>query len=499
MAFGVDRAAVLCLFLALWVLACSGPVEQTVSDRGTRPNIILVLADDLGWGDLRAYHPESVIATPNIDRLAREGMRFTDAHSSSSVCSPSRYSLLTGRYAWRARDRSRALRYFAPPLIELGRLTLPELLRDAGYATAAIGKWHLGLNVPAVGGGHVRRRDGRVDAEPDFSAPIEDGPLDFGFDRYFGAQLENVRAFVRDRHFVDTPRPTASGKFRVDGWREAQKGKIHLAEALDVVERLHGEEPDRPFFLYFATHYPHQPYAPAVSIDGTPVRGTSGAGPRGDLVVELDVVLGRLLDLLNRLDLARETLIILTSDNGPNVSADGAEETGAHDPSGVWRGGKGSIWEGGHRVPFIARWGDGTEAGSRIRPGSVNRQLIGLQDLMATVAELIEKPLPAGAAEDSKSFLPVLTGAGEASPREHLVHRSATGQFAVRSDDWKLIRDGNAVLGDRAAVLGPSGSRLHDLAADPGETIDLSTRHADVVARLEALFDNVVGVDAAAR
>ncbi len=489
----VDRAAVPCFGVALFAtLACSVVTERADLGSGAPPNVILLLADDLGWGDLRAYDPRSRIPTPNIDRLAREGMLFTDVHSPSSVCSPSRYGVMTGRYPWRVRASGRALRYFAPPMIEAGRLTLPELLRRGGYATAAIGKWHLGLNVPATGGGHVRGR-GRLSAEPDFSAPIEGGPLDHGFDSYFGAQLDSVRAFVRDRRYVGLPLPVsagnfqASGKYRVAGWREPRKGKIQLDEALDVVERLHAGVSGRPFFLYFATQYPHQPYSPAVSVAGTRVRGTSGAGPRGDLVVELDVVLGQLLERLEVLGIARETLIILTSDNGAVTAAgDGAA---GHDPSGGWRGGKGSIWEGGHRVPFIARWGDGTEAGSTIRPGSASVRLIGLQDLMATVAELIGEPLAADVAEDSESFLPAL--AGEASPtREHLVHRSVAGQLAIRSGDWKLIQDGPHVS-HRGVVIGPAGPRLYNLADDPGETIDLSARHAGVAARLAALLDTV--------
>ena len=484
----------LCLGAVLGAaLACS-ETTPTEPEFGRFPNVILVLADDLGQGDLRAYRPDTVIPTPNVDRLAREGMRFTDAHSPSSVCSPARYALMTGRYAWRAGSDGRALRYFDPPLIEVGRLTLPELLRRAGYATAAVGKWHLGLNVPALGGtGYARMRGQRLPANPDFSAEIEGGPLDLGFDSYFGAQLTSVRAFVRDRRFTSTPRLSPDGEdFRVAGWRAAQRGKIQLAEALEVIERLHTETPGRPFFLYFATHYPHKPFAPAVAVDGTPVRGTSGAGPRGDLVVELDVVLGRLLDRLDALDVARDTLVILTSDNGadPRPTRAGrafrVNPDHDHDPSGGWRGGKGSLWEGGHRVPFIARWGDGTAAGSTIPPGTVSHRLIGLQDLMATAAELVGAPLPSDAAEDSASFLAVLLGRDAAPPRQEMMHRSADGRFAFRHGDWKLILEPRTAAARSAPPR--RGKALYNLADDPGETVDLAARHPDVVTRLTARF-----------
>ncbi len=503
--------------VVLAAFACSDTSRKTDSASGRPPNVILLLADDLGWGDLRVYDRSSVNPTPNIDRLARQGIRFTDAHSPSSVCTPTRYGILTGRYAWRTRLESRVLRYFDPPLIETGRLTLPEMLRRRGYATAAIGKWHLGLNVPAKDGSGFARMDGRhLPPDPDFTAPIQGGPLDLGFDSYFGAQLARVRAFVRDRHFIGKPVPDpARARFLVAGWDESQKGPIQLAEAEAVIERLLAGDPERPFFLYFAVQYPHRPYVPAAQIADVPVAGTSGAGPRGDLVVELDAVLGQLVKRLEVLGIARDTLIILTSDNGAEAGAEtgadaggaetgaeagaepGAEVAGGHDPTGGWRGEKGSPWEGGHRIPFIARWGDGTAAGSVIPPSSVSGQLIGLQDLMATVADLIGEPLPPDAAEDSESFLSALVppegkqgapGRQGAEPiRRHIVHHSVRGRFAIRRGDWKLF------LGRPPAPGGPAGrragARLYNLTEDPREVNDLFRDHPEVVAQLTALLD----------
>ncbi len=472
--FGVLALAFTC--------ACSNTPVAPESPERRPPNVILVLADDLGVGDVRAYAPESVIPTPNIDRLAGQGIRFTDAHSPSSVCSPTRYGILTGRYAWRTSLETRVLRYFDPPLIEAERLTLPELLRRRGYATAAVGKWHLGLNVPAEGRGFARLAGRDLPPDPDFAAAIQGGPLDLGFDSYFGAQLARVRAFVRDRHFVGKPvRGRAGKRFLVPGWDESQKGPIQLAEAMAVIDSFHGADPERPFFLYFASQAPHTPYVPAVEIAGMPVAGTSGAGPRGDLVVELDAALGQLMKRLEELGIARDTLVIFTSDNGGEVTG----ETHGHDPSGGWRGRKGGIWEGGHRVPLIARWGDGTAAGSTIAPGTTSDQLVGLQDLVATLADLLGEQLPPDAAEDSESFLPALLGRQDAPPgRRHLVHHSARGRFAIRRGDWKLILASPTRGGGRQ-----TRAQLYDLAEDPGEIADLSDDHPKIVAELTALLE----------
>ena len=460
---------------------------RTDSGSERPPNIILLLADDLGNGDLRAYDPESVIPTPNVDRLAEEGIRFTDAHSPSSVCTPTRYGILTGRYAWRTRLQRHVLKFFDPPLIEPDRLTLPGMLRRRGYTTAAIGKWQLGLSVPTTDGRGFARMDGLyMPPDPDFMAPIQGGPLDYGFDTYFGAQHHRIQAFGRDRRFLSTPiRKRAGMRYFSPGWDESQKGPIQLAEAVEWIERVHAEDANRPFFLYFASQAPHTPYSPAVSIAGIPVAGTSGAGPRGDLVVELDVTLGRLVRCLDDLGIAGNTLIILTSDNGPEVVG----ETYGHDPTGGWRGGKGSLWEGGHRIPFIARWGDGTEAGSVIPPHSASRQLIGLQDLMATAADLVGEPLPPNAAEDSESFLPALLGRQGAEPnRRHIVHHSKKGHFAIRRGDWKLI-----------CGRARAGAQLYNLAEDPREANDLFRDHPEIVARLTALLDRDRRVGRSAR
>jgi len=451
------------------------------------PNIILLLADDLGWGDVRAYNEASVIPTPNIDRLARQGIRFTDAHAPASVCTPVRYAIMTGRYAWRTRLDERVLKYFDPPLIEPGRHTLPEMLRARGFTTGIIGKWHLGLNVPIRGGGDFARMSGEtLPTDPDFAAPIQGAPLDYGFDTWFGAQLRRVRAFVRDRHFVGEPQLSTDGReFRVAGWDESQKGPIQLAEALKFIERSNARHPSRPFFLYYASQAPHAPYNPASSIARIPVANTSGVGPRGDLVVELDVILGQLMSKLDTLGIAKETLIIFSSDNGPNL----AGKNTRHDAAGGWRGEKGSNFEAGHRVPLIARWGDGISAASTIPPGTVSDDLIGLQDLMATLAELTGASLEPNTAEDSASFLPAMLGRStDEAARRHFVHHSAAGEFAVRKGHWKLLFDSSLDARSPASVSG-AGGQLFDLSADPSEMNDRYASHPEVVATLKALME----------
>jgi arylsulfatase A-like enzyme len=451
------------------------------------PNIILLLADDLGWGDVGAYNEASVIPTPNIDRLARQGMQFTDAHAPSSVCTPTRYAIMTGRYAWRTRLDERVLKYFDPPLIEPGRYTLPEMLRDRGFVTGIIGKWHLGLNVPTRGGDGFARMSGEaLPVDPDFGAPIQGTPLDYGFDTWFGAQLRRVKAFVRDRHFVGEPRLSLDGReFRVPGWDESQKGPIQLAKALEFIERSHAQNPNRPFFLYYASQAPHAPYKPASSIAGIRVANTSGVGPRGDLVVELDAILGQIMSRLDTLGIAKDTLIFFSSDNGPNLTG----ENTRHDAAGDWRGKKGSNFEAGHRVPLVARWGNGTSAASTIPPGALSGDLIGLQDLMATLAQLTGASLAPNTAEDSASFLPAMLGRpSDEAARRHLVHHSAAGEFAIRKGRWKLLFDSSLDARNPESVSA-AGGQLFDLSADPSETNDRYANHPEVVATLKALME----------
>ncbi|MEE8467632.1 MAG: arylsulfatase, partial [Planctomycetota bacterium] len=394
------------------------------------PNIVLILADDLGIGDLGCYNPASKIPTPHMDRLASGGMRFTDAHSPSGVCTPTRYGVLTGRYCWRSRLKSGVLWGLSRNLIDPQRLTLPDLLRERGYRTGGVGKWHLGLG----------------EEEPaDYSRPFTLSPLSHGFDTYFGipASLDmEPYVYLLDDWVVQAPSSTValSHHRRRNGggfWRAgpAAPDFRHVevlprlaARAAEFVERSHRDQPDRPFFLYFPLSAPHTPWLPTEEH-----RGRSGAGYYGDFVCQVDDAVGQVMAALERQGIVDQTLVIVTSDNGSHWPDADIEKFG-HDANLGYRGQKADIWEGGHRVPFLVRWPGVTP------PGAVRDDLLCLTDILATCAELTGATLPDDAGEDSLSQLAVFKGRKlPRSPREQVVHHSINGTFAVRRGRWKLI------------------------------------------------------------
>lgn len=506
------------LLAALFGLA-GAPWARAASDL---PNIVYILADDLGYGDVGCYNPNSRIPTPNMDRLAEEGMRFTDAHSSSAVCTPTRYAILTGRYAWRTRLTHRVLDGFDPPLIEAGRLTVPELLSQHGYATGMVGKWHLGMEWTTKSGQPVpfipadqkgRPRAGR---DVDYSRPAAEGPTERGFDWYFGISaslnmspfcyIENDRA-VRfpflpqpriQTEFISIDEGVRSPDFTAYGVMPRLAG-----EAVGYIERQATENADRPFFLYAALTAPHLPLVP-----NEEYRGTSRAGHYGDFVVEVDSFVGALLEALDRTEQAEETLVIFTSDNGglyhywKPKEADDVEhydvsrrgryvQQFGHQGNAHLRGTKADIWEGGHRVPFIVRWP------GRTPEGSVSNELIDLTDLLATCAALLNRELPAGMGEDSRNALPALLDVKPAeSVRDFAVHHSLWGAFAIRKGPWKMIpqRGSGGFTAPRELdpkeVGGPPG-QLYNLQEDPSETKNLWNQHPDIVASLSELLERV--------
>jgi len=482
-------------WIAATVLLCAGGVApatgaESAGERSPTPNVVLVLADDLGHMDPGVYNPNTVSPTPNIDRLAEQGIRFTDANTPASVCTPTRYAVLTGRYAWRTRLSHGVLAIFDEPLIEPGRVTLPEMMRRRGYRTAAIGKWHLGMNVPTVDGrGFARVVDRHTPTNVDFTAPVQGGPLDHGFDTYFGAQLPRVHAFVRDRHFVGIPRITLGDRpLEVEGWKEAKRGPRQLDAALEFIDRCRAE--GRPFFLYFASQQPHPPFVPADTIAGVPVAGTTGGGARADCIKELDLTVGELVRKVDELGLARDTIVLVTSDNGPGRLR--PEDARAAD-TGPLRGEKGGVFEAGHRVPLVVRWGDGTPSGSVIAPGRVSDEIVSVQDVMATVADVLGVSPGSDAAEDSESFLPLLRGEASArAVRDDLVIQGVNGQFAIREGRWKLVvpLDSVAVGADPRAPL-PLTGELFDLASDPGERVDRAGDEPDRVRQLATRLNEI--------
>lgn len=444
------------------------------------PNIVYVLADDLGWGDLGCYNPESAIPTPNADRFASQGVRFTDMHSPSAVCTPTRYGILTGRYCWRSRLKSGVLQGYSPSLIEPGRLTVPEMLRRRGYYTAGVGKWHLGL-------GDRERTD--------YTQPLRPGPIDRGFDYYYGIpsslDFEPYLFFENDR-VVEQPTAHTNGATQPPRgvfWRAGaiaphfEFPKVLPALTDKAVSIIHDRTaaPRQPFFLYLALSAPHTPWVPVDEF-----RGRSKAGLYGDFVAQVDDTLGRVLRAIDEAKLAGNTLVVFTSDNGAHWTPED-KAAWPHRANANWRGMKADIWDAGHRIPFLARWP------GRIRPATTSAQLGCLTDLMATAASIVDFRLPNSAGEDSYDLLPALLGRARTPIREAIVHHSNQGMFSIRQGRWKLeLGLGSGGFSQPQKVTpapgGPQG-QLYDLASDPAESDNVYQKHPDVVARLTALLD----------
>ena len=431
----VSRLVALLIFLLT-------AVQSFASEPAQKPNIILILADDLGYGDVACYNKGSKIPTPNLDRLAAEGMRFTDAHAPTSVCTPTRYSILTGRYAWRSRLKHGVLAPWDKPLIAADRLTVASMLKQHGYATACIGKWHLGMTWPTKDGKRPGTGKDHL-SNVDFSKPIADGPTTLGFDYYFGTDVPNYPpyCFVENDRTVGIPSVQDTGRSdgfnnpgpMVPGWKLVDILPELTRRAVKYVEDT--PKSGKPFFLYFALTSPHYPIVPAPEF-----KGKSGAGEYGDFVFQTDWIVGQVLDAAKRAGIASNTLVIFASDNGPEVT--GEVNPGCYDRAQLYkhysmdglRGAKRDVWEGGHRVPFLVSWP------GQIKPGVVCSETVCHADFMATVAGILGAELPAEAGEDSFSMLPVLCGVKPAGPvREATVHHSCSGKFAIRKGDWVLI------------------------------------------------------------
>jgi arylsulfatase A len=452
-----------------------------------KPNIVFIMADDMGYGDLGCYGATK-IRTPHMDRLAREGIRFTDAHSSAAVCTPSRYSVLTGRYCWRSRLKKWVLWGFEPPLIEPERLTVASMLKQQGYATAAIGKWHVGLGWTTVDG-EPPTADGR---NVDYAVPIQGGPLALGFDTCFcitGSLDMAPYCFVEDDHTVGIPSvekapylPQQREGLMVPGWRDDLVDVRFTERAVAFIDQHAARQPEQPFFLYLTPSAPHRPCVPP---DLT--AGTSNAGERGDMVALVDWMVGQIDDALVRHGLQERTLVIVTSDNGARLTNYDGRDYG-HKSNGELRGQKADIWDGGHREPFIARWP------GHIAPGAVSSHLTCLCDLMATCADILDIPLPASAGQDSYSFFGALTGTPASGPvREMLVHHSGDGMFSLRQGRWKLIRGlgSGGFTEPRHVEPSPGGpiGQLYDMESDQQETGNAWLDHPEMVETLASALD----------
>ena len=499
----MNRRSIVGCLGALAVSALAGMARGEASP----PNIVVVLADDLGYGDVRCLNPDGKIPTPNLDRLASQGMRFTDAHTSSAVCTPTRYGLLTGRYNWRSRLQSGVLGGLSPRLIEPGRMTIASLLKQHGYHTACFGKWHLGMDWVRQPGKSVSELgiESREQVwNVDYARPIANGPNSVGFDEFFGisASLDMVPyTFIQDDRVSILPTEDrdfpmmlgrAQGRCRqgpaAPGFDVADVLPTLAREAVDYVDRRAADaKRGRPFFLYWPLASPHTPIVPM-----SEWRGKSGLNPYGDFVMQTDRAVGDLLDALERQGLAENTLVVFASDNGCSPQADfPALRAGGHNPSHVFRGHKADIYEGGHRVPFLVRWP------GRVAAGAASDRVICLTDVLATCAEAVGASLPAEAGEDSVSLLPSLLGRADAPAREAVVHHSMDGSFAIRQGRWKLAlcpgsggwsapRPGR----DDTSHLPPV--QLFDLPSDIGERHNVQHEHPEVVARLTGLLERYI-------
>lgn len=446
------------------------------------PNVLLILLDDMGYGDLRCYNRHSRIDTPHIDRLAAEGMRFTDAHAAGSVCHPSRYGLLTGCYPW----RTDVGRWRTQAVIRPEQETLATLFKKAGYTTAMVGKWHLGFD------------------ENGYDQPLPGGPVDRGFDSFFGIRASTdipPYFYIRDRRAVTPPTAHIEAN-HTPGWSPIQgafwrAGAIapdlkleevtprFTDEAVALIRRWATRQPAAPWFLYLAYPSPHTPWLPSEAF-----RGRSGAGLYGDFVMMVDAMVGRVLDTLRQTGQAEETLVLLSSDNGP-VWYEADVERFGHDAAGGLRGMKGDAWEAGHRVPFIVRWP------GRVEPGSLSHQTICFTDVMATLAEMLGSPMGPEAGPDSFSFLAVLEGRQprDRPARRSLLLESSNGMKHLRVGRWKLIdglgSGGFSKPGRLRPRPGQPSGQLYEVASDPAETHNLYGERPQVVARLRAELERL--------
>ena len=483
-------------FLCSIFLLAISPVSSTAETQG-RPNVVIILADDLGYGDLGCYGANRV-ATPNIDSLARDGRRFTDAYSPSSVCTPSRYNLMTGRYAWRTWIQSGTAWAYDPLLIEPERFTLADLFKSQAYQTALIGKWHLGFGKPEM--------DGWSDVVgPDYNRELAPGPLEVGFDYFWGfphvSQLphiiiENHRVLglspddpihiIADRrpeHRLDYLHRTRIGaaNLRVNGGESARYEHDELSDRLTkrAVQYINEYESENPFFLYVAHRNIH---GPLISVPR--FKGKSSIGDYGDFLIEFDASVGQILGAIDEKGIRENTLVIFSSDNGGVVEYRPTDyaSTEGHFPNAPLRGQKTSVYEGGVRVPLIARWP------GHIAPGTEDHSLLALTDLLATFSEFFHHELPARSGEDSVSFLPSLLGShGDRPKRQSIVCDSFTGVMSIRSGDWKLIQGqhgGGAGTQNHPYDKEQPPVQLFNLATDVRESMNLANRHPEKVSEL---------------
>ncbi len=483
----------------------------SVRGQGEMPNILFILADDLGYGDVGCYNPESKVPTPHLDRMASQGMLFTDAHSPSTVCTPTRYSILTGRMAFRTGMRGVFTGAGGPCMIEKERLTLGGMLQQRGYETALFGKWHVGMTFFDKDGKPINENGLEAVRRIDYSRAMPDAPIHRGFDHFFGsvccpttdwlyAFIDGDRIPVPPTGIIDRgplPKHAYSRDNRpgmiAPGYSMEEIDLQFLEKSLAFLDEHARKKEKKPFFLFHSTQAVHLPSFPADAF-----KGKTKAGPHGDFIFQLDHVVGELLKALDRHKLADNTLVIFTSDNGPEVPTILAmRRDHKHDGARPWRGVKRDQWEGGHRVPFIARWP------GRIKANSRSDQVLCLTDMMATCAALTGAKIPAKDGEDSVNMLPALLGKDEGKPiRQYTLHQTISLALAIRRGPWKYLdhkgSGGNnynrpGTWGMKQYVLPEKApdapGQLYNLESDPGETTNLYFKNPEIVRELKGKLE----------
>ncbi|MEM6505211.1 MAG: arylsulfatase [Planctomycetota bacterium] len=479
------------------------------------PNILVILTDDLGYGDIGVYNPDSKIPTPHIDKLADQGMMFTDAHSPATVCTPTRFSVMTGAMCFRIGRSPVFTGVGGPCLIEDVRYTLPEMLREAGYATGKFGKWHIGLTAYDRAGEPIN--EGGLDnvKRIDYSRPITGGPIDHGFDAFYGtascpttdwlyAYIEDDRIPVPPTGLIDKdkyPKNPYTGDFRrgiaAPNFDASEVDLVFMDKAIEFMRNHVAKTPDKPFFILHSMQAVHLPSIPAKQF-----RGKTRAGPHGDFIFMMDWIVGEMMKELETLGIAENTVVVFCSDNGPEVpTVVHMRKDHYHDGARPWRGVKRDGWEGGHRTPFIVQWP------AKVKPGTVSNQPLSLTDLFATFAAIVDKSLPNDAAEDSFNMLPVLLGTqGEEWVRPFLLQQTHWAQkLSIRVGDWKYMdhrgSGGNNYNREGSWGMKPyslpekdpdAPGQLYNMKDDPGETTNLYSKRPEIVARLKALLDKTV-------
>lgn len=471
----------------LLILLASGIFSLPANAAPSRWNIVILYADDMGYGDLGANNSASKIPTPHLDRLAAEGLRFTDGHSSSGICTPSRYALLTGRHHWR--DFHDIAGAYDGSVFKQGQLTLPAMLRQKGYATACIGKWHLGMDWNAI------RKPGTPKSsieytDFDWTKPFPGGPLDHGFDTYFGDNVINFPpyAWIENDRFPIAPditlrKPTGKpkegewecrpGPGRSD-WDFYQALPTLTRKGVEYITSRKGKE--QPFFLYFPLPSPHAPIVPTDAFTGK-----SKAGAYGDFVAESDDACGQLLTALRDNNLEANTIVIFSADNGAEHYAYERDEKFDHWSSTPFRGAKRDIYEGGHHVPFLIKWPGVT------KPGAVTNALISQVDLMATLAGMVNFDLPSNTAEDSYDFQSWLKDGTKAPPRSTMIHNTNTRDYAVRDGDWLLV---DAKSGYASKQPSPAWNKKHQQDPDDKQPVELYNLKDDIAQKHNLAAEN---------